>query len=122
MEGTGSVLQCNTETKVCFVVRKTNSYQQRMMRGSFSNATLWSHCPPNSELPFCFGRCVLQMEDVFRGLDQCSEEEKLRRLQTLSLRYFTPREVANLMGFPQSFCKFKIWFNSHTDISLDFRT
>ncbi|XP_075903610.1 tRNA (cytosine(38)-C(5))-methyltransferase [Nelusetta ayraudi] len=58
MEGTGSVLQGNTESK---------------------------------------------MEDVFRGLDQCSEEEKLQRLQTLSLRYFTPREVANLMGFPQSF-------------------
>lgn len=54
---------------------------------------------------FCFAVCVLQMEDVFRGLDQCSEEEKLQRLQTLSLRYFTPREVANLMGFPQCFSK-----------------
>eukprot|EP00064_Thunnus_orientalis_P008249 superscaffoldBa00000971_g8272 len=47
--------------------------------------------------------CALQMESVFRGLDQYSEEEKLQRLLKLKLRYFTPREVANLMGFPQSF-------------------
>uniref|UniRef100_A0A8D2ZWL8 tRNA aspartic acid methyltransferase 1 n=1 Tax=Scophthalmus maximus TaxID=52904 RepID=A0A8D2ZWL8_SCOMX len=44
-----------------------------------------------------------EMESVFTGLDQCSEEEKLERLRKLKLRYFTPREVANLMGFPQSF-------------------
>uniref|UniRef100_A0A7N6AKH5 tRNA (cytosine(38)-C(5))-methyltransferase n=1 Tax=Anabas testudineus TaxID=64144 RepID=A0A7N6AKH5_ANATE len=44
-----------------------------------------------------------EMQSVFAGLDQCSEEEKLQRLSTLKLRYFTPREVANLMGFPQSF-------------------
>ncbi|XP_051266225.1 tRNA (cytosine(38)-C(5))-methyltransferase isoform X5 [Dicentrarchus labrax] len=44
-----------------------------------------------------------EMENVFRGLDQCCEEEKLQRLLKLKLRYFTPREVANLMGFPQSF-------------------
>lgn len=47
------------------------------------------------------------MESVFIGLDQYSEEEKLQRLLKLKLRYFTPREVANLMGFPQSFCKSK---------------
>ncbi|XP_068437837.1 tRNA (cytosine(38)-C(5))-methyltransferase isoform X2 [Clinocottus analis] len=58
VEGTGSVLQCCTET---------------------------------------------EMEDVFRGLDQLSEDEKLQKLLKLKLRYFTPREVANLMGFPQSF-------------------
>ncbi|XP_071341640.1 tRNA (cytosine(38)-C(5))-methyltransferase isoform X2 [Trachinotus anak] len=58
VEGTGSVLQCCTETK---------------------------------------------MESVFTGLDQYSEEEKVQRLLKLKLRYFTPREVANLMGFPQSF-------------------
>lgn len=45
----------------------------------------------------------VDLESVFTGLDQLSEEERLRRLQTLQLRYFTPREVANLMGFPQSF-------------------
>ncbi|XP_041817384.1 tRNA (cytosine(38)-C(5))-methyltransferase isoform X2 [Chelmon rostratus] len=44
-----------------------------------------------------------EMESVFRGLDQCSGQEKLQRLLKLKLRYFTPREVANLMGFPQSF-------------------
>ncbi|XP_036935404.1 tRNA (cytosine(38)-C(5))-methyltransferase [Acanthopagrus latus] len=45
----------------------------------------------------------IEMESVFRGLDQCCEEEKLQRLLKLKLRYFTPREVANLMGFPTSF-------------------
>ncbi|XP_070842443.1 tRNA (cytosine(38)-C(5))-methyltransferase isoform X2 [Chaetodon trifascialis] len=44
-----------------------------------------------------------ELESVFRGLDQYSEEEKLQRLLKLKLRYFTPREVANFMGFPQSF-------------------
>uniref|UniRef100_UPI0037E7918A tRNA (cytosine(38)-C(5))-methyltransferase n=1 Tax=Semicossyphus pulcher TaxID=241346 RepID=UPI0037E7918A len=44
-----------------------------------------------------------EMDSVFRGLDQHSEEEKLQQLLKLKLRYFTPREVANLMGFPQSF-------------------
>lgn len=47
------------------------------------------------------------MENVFKGLDQYSEEEKLQQLLKLKLRYFTPREVANLMGLPQSFCKSK---------------
>uniref|UniRef100_A0A7N8X1G3 Uncharacterized protein n=1 Tax=Mastacembelus armatus TaxID=205130 RepID=A0A7N8X1G3_9TELE len=50
---------------------------------------------------------AVQMQSVFRGLDQHSEEDKLQRLLKLKLRYFTPREVANLMGFPQSFCKSK---------------
>ncbi|XP_041670214.1 tRNA (cytosine(38)-C(5))-methyltransferase [Cheilinus undulatus] len=44
-----------------------------------------------------------EMASIFRGLDQCSEDEKLQQLFKLKLRYFTPREVANLMGFPQSF-------------------
>ncbi|XP_029687715.1 tRNA (cytosine(38)-C(5))-methyltransferase-like isoform X2 [Takifugu rubripes] len=50
-------------------------------------------------------QCCLDtsVEDVFPSLDQCSEEEKVQRLLDLKLRYFTPREVANLMGFPQSF-------------------
>uniref|UniRef100_A0AAQ4RLZ5 tRNA (cytosine(38)-C(5))-methyltransferase n=1 Tax=Gasterosteus aculeatus aculeatus TaxID=481459 RepID=A0AAQ4RLZ5_GASAC len=48
---------------------------------------------------------VLQccMESVFAGLDQMSEDDKLQQLLKLKLRYFSPREVANLMGFPQSF-------------------
>ncbi|KAK0143291.1 tRNA (cytosine(38)-C(5))-methyltransferase [Merluccius polli] len=52
--------------------------------------------------------CVeAEMHSVFRGLAELSpgeqeQEEKLRRLRTLRLRYFTPREIANLMGFPSS--------------------
>lgn len=42
---------------------------------------------------------------MFARLDQCSEEEQVQRLLELKLRYFTPREVANLMGFPPTFCK-----------------
>ncbi|XP_061127258.1 tRNA (cytosine(38)-C(5))-methyltransferase-like isoform X12 [Syngnathus typhle] len=44
-----------------------------------------------------------EIECVFKNLDQFSEEEKLQQLQGLKLRYFTPREVANIMGFPKSF-------------------
>ncbi|KAM4718718.1 tRNA (cytosine(38)-C(5))-methyltransferase [Anableps anableps] len=44
-----------------------------------------------------------EVSSVFINLDQLSEEEKLQKLLQLNLRYFTPREVANLMGFPQSF-------------------
>lgn len=44
-----------------------------------------------------------EMQSVFEDLDLCSEEQKVQRLLKLQLRYFTPREVANLMGFPQSF-------------------
>ncbi|KAF7648098.1 hypothetical protein LDENG_00162060, partial [Lucifuga dentata] len=44
-----------------------------------------------------------QVESVFKGLEEQAEEEKLQQLLKLKLRYFTPREVANLMGFPQTF-------------------
>ncbi|CAM9270247.1 unnamed protein product [Lampetra planeri] len=44
-----------------------------------------------------------QLQCVFKDLDQRSEDEKLQQLQRLKLRYFTPREVANLMGFPAHF-------------------
>ncbi|XP_061614408.1 tRNA (cytosine(38)-C(5))-methyltransferase isoform X1 [Phyllopteryx taeniolatus] len=44
-----------------------------------------------------------ETESVFKYLDQVSQEEKLQHLLRLKLRYFTPREVANIMGFPQSF-------------------
>uniref|UniRef100_A0A8C5HAL9 tRNA (cytosine(38)-C(5))-methyltransferase n=1 Tax=Gouania willdenowi TaxID=441366 RepID=A0A8C5HAL9_GOUWI len=43
------------------------------------------------------------IDAAFTGFDQCSDEEKLQRLSKLQLRYFTPREVSNLMGFPPSF-------------------
>ncbi|XP_072234998.1 tRNA (cytosine(38)-C(5))-methyltransferase [Leuresthes tenuis] len=50
-------------------------------------------------------QCCMETEidSVFTGLDQLSEEEKLQQLLKLKLRYFSPREVANLMGFPQHF-------------------
>ncbi|XP_077592030.1 tRNA (cytosine(38)-C(5))-methyltransferase isoform X2 [Stigmatopora nigra] len=44
-----------------------------------------------------------EIETVFKNLDRFSQEEKLQQLQRLKLRYFTPREVANIMGFPESF-------------------
>lgn len=46
---------------------------------------------------------VVQLQCVFQDWDQHSEDEKLQQLQRLKLRYFTPREVANLMGFPAHF-------------------
>ncbi|XP_028815208.1 tRNA (cytosine(38)-C(5))-methyltransferase isoform X2 [Denticeps clupeoides] len=44
-----------------------------------------------------------ELQDVFQSLDLQTEDEKLRRLTGLKLRYFTPREIANLMGFPDHF-------------------
>jgi tRNA (cytosine38-C5)-methyltransferase len=37
---------------------------------------------------------------TYKGVD---EERQLELLRTLKLRYFSPREVANLMGFPDDF-------------------
>ncbi|XP_028933375.1 tRNA (cytosine(38)-C(5))-methyltransferase isoform X1 [Ornithorhynchus anatinus] len=45
----------------------------------------------------------VQIEDVYEALETLPEEEKLRKLATLKLRYFTPREIANLHGFPPEF-------------------
>lgn len=56
---------------------------------------------------------------MFPSLDQCSEEEKVQRLLDLKLRYFTPREVANLMGFPQSFSKRSLVSQSLAGLGLD---
>lgn len=47
----------------------------------------------------------VEMESIFKSLDVLSEEEKLKQLSRLKLRYFTPREIANLMGFPPHFSK-----------------
>lgn len=62
-------------------------------------------CKKENNLMLAFALCPVQIESVFMGLDQCSEEEKLQRLLKLKLRYFSPREVANLMGFPQHLSK-----------------
>ncbi|KAK1795101.1 hypothetical protein P4O66_010285 [Electrophorus voltai] len=74
---------------------------------------------PNSRRSVCFTKgyghyvegtgSVLQsctdveLETVFKCLEGLSDEEKLKQLSQLKLRYFTPREIANLMGFPSHF-------------------
>ncbi|NXD79736.1 TRDMT methyltransferase, partial [Halcyon senegalensis] len=45
----------------------------------------------------------VQLESVFKHIEELAEEEKLMKLSTLKLRYFTPREIANLHGFPLEF-------------------
>ncbi|XP_053265373.1 tRNA (cytosine(38)-C(5))-methyltransferase-like isoform X2 [Podarcis raffonei] len=45
----------------------------------------------------------IQLESVFKSIEGLSEDEKLTKLSTLKLRYFTPREIANLQGFPPEF-------------------
>ncbi|XP_041717848.1 tRNA (cytosine(38)-C(5))-methyltransferase [Coregonus clupeaformis] len=43
------------------------------------------------------------LEAAFKSLERLSDEEKLQQLSRLKLRYFSPREIANLMGFPKHF-------------------
>ncbi|KFP26414.1 tRNA (cytosine(38)-C(5))-methyltransferase, partial [Colius striatus] len=45
----------------------------------------------------------VQLESVFKHIEELPAEEKLMKLATLKLRYFTPREIANLHGFPPEF-------------------
>ncbi|XP_075826641.1 tRNA (cytosine(38)-C(5))-methyltransferase isoform X4 [Microtus pennsylvanicus] len=45
----------------------------------------------------------VQIENVFKSLNNLPPEEKISKLSTLKLRYFTPREIANLQGFPPEF-------------------
>lgn len=45
----------------------------------------------------------LQIEYIYNSLTNLSQEEKLTKLLMLKLRYFTPREIANLLGFPPDF-------------------
>ncbi|XP_063003685.1 tRNA (cytosine(38)-C(5))-methyltransferase [Elgaria multicarinata webbii] len=45
----------------------------------------------------------VQLESVFKSFEGLSEDEKLEKLSMLKLRYFTPREIANLHGFPPEF-------------------
>ena len=47
-----------------------------------------------------------QDTEIFeRYRDLTDEQSKSELLSVLKLRYFTPREVANLHGFPSDFCK-----------------
>ncbi|XP_041039759.1 tRNA (cytosine(38)-C(5))-methyltransferase isoform X1 [Carcharodon carcharias] len=45
----------------------------------------------------------VELSVVFQSFDALSEDEKLTQLSKLKLRYFTPREIANLHGFPPEF-------------------
>ncbi|XP_066441903.1 tRNA (cytosine(38)-C(5))-methyltransferase isoform X2 [Eleutherodactylus coqui] len=45
----------------------------------------------------------VEISSVYKSLETLSDEEKLAKLSTLKLRYFTPREIANLHGFPAAF-------------------
>lgn len=43
------------------------------------------------------------IDEVFENLNSCDEETKLEKLKSLQLRYFSPREIGQLMGFPNEF-------------------
>ncbi|XP_053323685.1 tRNA (cytosine(38)-C(5))-methyltransferase [Spea bombifrons] len=45
----------------------------------------------------------VEIGDVYKSLETLSGEEKLAKLSTLKMRYFTPKEIANLHGFPPQF-------------------
>ncbi|XP_042542233.1 tRNA (cytosine(38)-C(5))-methyltransferase isoform X2 [Dipodomys spectabilis] len=45
----------------------------------------------------------VQIENIYNSLSNLPEEEKLTKLAMLKLRYFTPKEIANLLGFPPDF-------------------
>ncbi|XP_059119589.1 tRNA (cytosine(38)-C(5))-methyltransferase [Peromyscus eremicus] len=45
----------------------------------------------------------VQIENIFKSLNDLPPEEKIAKLSMLKLRYFTPREIANLQGFPPEF-------------------
>ncbi|XP_021011821.1 tRNA (cytosine(38)-C(5))-methyltransferase [Mus caroli] len=45
----------------------------------------------------------VQIEDIYKSLPDLPPEEKIAKLSMLKLRYFTPKEIANLQGFPPEF-------------------
>nr|XP_008266521.2 tRNA (cytosine(38)-C(5))-methyltransferase isoform X3 [Oryctolagus cuniculus]XP_008266522.2 tRNA (cytosine(38)-C(5))-methyltransferase isoform X3 [Oryctolagus cuniculus]XP_008266523.2 tRNA (cytosine(38)-C(5))-methyltransferase isoform X3 [Oryctolagus cuniculus]XP_017203237.2 tRNA (cytosine(38)-C(5))-methyltransferase isoform X3 [Oryctolagus cuniculus]XP_017203238.2 tRNA (cytosine(38)-C(5))-methyltransferase isoform X3 [Oryctolagus cuniculus]XP_051676578.1 tRNA (cytosine(38)-C(5))-methyltran len=45
----------------------------------------------------------VQIENIYKSLPNLPQEEKITALSMLKLRYFTPREIANLLGFPPEF-------------------
>ncbi|XP_067869449.1 tRNA (cytosine(38)-C(5))-methyltransferase isoform X2 [Heterodontus francisci] len=45
----------------------------------------------------------VELSLVFQSFQTLSEDEQLTQLSKLKLRYFTPREIANLHGFPPEF-------------------
>nr|XP_038951482.1 tRNA (cytosine(38)-C(5))-methyltransferase isoform X3 [Rattus norvegicus] len=45
----------------------------------------------------------VQIENIYKSLPDLPPEEKIAKLSMLKLRYFTPKEIANLLGFPPEF-------------------
>nr|XP_021504157.1 tRNA (cytosine(38)-C(5))-methyltransferase [Meriones unguiculatus] len=45
----------------------------------------------------------VQIESIYKSLTDLPPEEKIAKLSMLKLRYFTPKEIANLQGFPPEF-------------------
>ncbi|XP_004860027.1 tRNA (cytosine(38)-C(5))-methyltransferase isoform X1 [Heterocephalus glaber] len=45
----------------------------------------------------------VQIETVYKSLNNLPQEEQITKLSVLKLRYFTPKEIANLLGFPPEF-------------------
>uniref|UniRef100_A0A481BM74 tRNA (Cytosine(38)-C(5))-methyltransferase isoform a n=2 Tax=Sus scrofa TaxID=9823 RepID=A0A481BM74_PIG len=45
----------------------------------------------------------VQIENIYKSLTSLSPEEKIMKLLMLKLRFFTPKEIANLLGFPPEF-------------------
>lgn len=45
----------------------------------------------------------VQIESIYKSLTNLPQEEKITKLSMLKLRYFTPKEIANLLGFPPEF-------------------
>ncbi|XP_037017707.2 tRNA (cytosine(38)-C(5))-methyltransferase isoform X2 [Artibeus jamaicensis] len=45
----------------------------------------------------------VEIENIYKSLTNLSQEEKIKKLLMLKLRYFTPKEIANLHGFPPEF-------------------
>ncbi|XP_031224908.1 tRNA (cytosine(38)-C(5))-methyltransferase isoform X2 [Mastomys coucha] len=45
----------------------------------------------------------VQIENIYKSLTDLPPEEKIAKLSMLKLRYFTPKEIANLHGFPPEF-------------------
>ncbi|XP_055208214.1 tRNA (cytosine(38)-C(5))-methyltransferase isoform X9 [Gorilla gorilla gorilla] len=45
----------------------------------------------------------VQVENIYKSLTNLSQEEQITKLSMLKLRYFTPKEIANLLGFPPEF-------------------
>ncbi|XP_047377346.1 tRNA (cytosine(38)-C(5))-methyltransferase isoform X3 [Sciurus carolinensis] len=45
----------------------------------------------------------VQIENIYKSLTNLPQEDKITKLSMLKLRYFTPKEIANLLGFPPEF-------------------